>query len=284
MVIETKIKYELKSNIQVTKWNKKFGTAYKKGDIIEVDYFLLKTMRDYRRRPLLCKCDKCGRTYKIRLCTLANQSTEKTLCLHCKKEKELNPMFGKKESYETKKKISDKLSGKNNPMFGKHLKDYMSEAKYNSWREKSKGNKRACGKRTKEQCEHIRKRVIEGYADGSRKRFHGNASKGFYKNILYQGTYELNFLKYLDSIKKLNLIERGPSIEYTDSNGLKHFYLSDYFIKSLNLVIEIKSSYFWNLHEDINILKMNAALKKYNYLLIINNDFNQLNKILNVNN
>ena len=63
--------------------------------------------------------------------------------------------------------------------------------------------------------------------------------------FMYLSSYEKDFLEYLD--KKLNwipsdLVAPSPHNYEYEYNGKKHFYIPDFFIPSLNLEIEIKSS------------------------------------------
>jgi len=64
--------------------------------------------------------------------------------------------------------------------------------------------------------------------------------KYFNTDLTYQGTYELDFLNYCfsNNIK----IEKGPCIDY-NFEGKSRKYFSDFFIKSLNLICEIKSTW-----------------------------------------
>lgn len=89
-------------------------------------------------------------------------------------------------------------------------------------------------------------------------------------NLYYQGTYEKDFL---DKYYNIFDIEKGPIIEY-NFEGKRHFYYSDFYIKSLNLIIEIKSSKWFYEHENKNITKKRACQKLgYNYLLILDKDY-----------
>ena len=85
MIIENKLKYEFKTSIQAAKWNKKYNTNYQKGDVIEVEFYLLKTKQDFRRKKLLCICDDCGKKFKKRLGTLAKNynKNKEILCSSC---------------------------------------------------------------------------------------------------------------------------------------------------------------------------------------------------------
>lgn len=46
-------------------------------------------------------------------------------------------------------------------------------------------------------------------------------------------------------------------------------------------VEEIKSDYYWNKKIDINLKKMEAASKLYDYYLILNNDFSEIKNLFN---
>jgi hypothetical protein len=101
----------------------------------------------------------------------------------------------------------------------------------------------------------------------------------YYKEIPYQSTYEHKFLKYIDELGYLHLIDRGPKIIY-EYNGVNHTYFSDFCIKNTDIVFEIKSKYTWDINLDVNIAKKVEAEKKYKYYIIINNDFSEIKEIL----
>lgn len=51
---------------------------------------------------------------------------------------------------------------------------------------------------------------------------------------------------------------------------------------NFNLIIEIKSSYYFKLEESKNIYKKNASINSgYNFLFIIDKDYKELKKIIN---
>lgn len=99
-------------------------------------------------------------------------------------------------------------------------------------------------------------------------------------SLTYQGSYELDFLEnFYDKID----IENGPTINYLYEEE-NHIYHSDFYIPSLNLVVEIKSSYYFKKLKD-QIKSKGAATKNlgYNYILIIDKRYknfkNQLIKL-----
>jgi very-short-patch-repair endonuclease len=98
-------------------------------------------------------------------------------------------------------------------------------------------------------------------------------------NLHYQGTYEKDFLdEYYDNIDIVN----GPTIKYKFNNENK-VYFSDFYIKSKNIIVEIKSEYYYNLHLKRNLSKKEECIKQgYNFIFIINKDYYELNEILKI--
>jgi len=85
--------------------------------------------------------------------------------------------------------------------------------------------------------------------------------------LWYQGSYELDFLeKYYD---KYPDIQRGPSIRYI-YEGKNKVYHPDFYIPSLNLIIEIKSSYYYKKYLNKNLAKEKAINQlTFKYILIL---------------
>lgn len=102
-----------------------------------------------------------------------------------------------------------------------------------------------------------------------------------YKNLdlLYQGSYEYEFLEYLESIHGIDWISekvaRGPSLWYNDPvTNKRKLYISDFLID--NTIYEVKSSWTWNKkgqdldREKTNKEKLQEATRKgYNVILIL---------------
>jgi len=97
-----------------------------------------------------------------------------------------------------------------------------------------------------------------------------------YNDIYYQGTYEKDFL---DNYYEIG-ITRGPSIKYTFNNNI-HIYYSDFYYEKLNLIIEIKSTKWYNEHLEKNLEKQKACIKQgYNFIFIIDKDYNVFEKLI----
>jgi hypothetical protein len=103
-----------------------------------------------------------------------------------------------------------------------------------------------------------------------------------YKNtdLLYQGTYELDFLEELELDNGIEWIiknvSRGPAIYYIDpTDGATRLYISDFLIE--NTIYEIKSLWTWNkngkdkLLEEKNKAKLTTCVENnYNVILVLN--------------
>lgn len=117
-----------------------------------------------------------------------------------------------------------------------------SPSKLDSVKEKmKKTNIERYGVENPSQCPEIyEKAILSGYKI---KEFNG---------ILYQGSYELEFIIFCNNndIK----ISKPKSIKYEIDGEIKRYY-PDFFIDKYNLIVEIKSTYYNNLHYDKNISK-----------------------------
>jgi hypothetical protein len=99
-----------------------------------------------------------------------------------------------------------------------------------------------------------------------------------YKNteILYQGSYELDFL---DKYENLN-IQNGKRIKYY-FNNLDSIYISDFYLPEYNLIIEIKSTYTYNYDLDKNLSKQKATIQQgFNFIFIIDKKYDDFEIII----
>lgn len=101
------------------------------------------------------------------------------------------------------------------------------------------------------------------------------------RTILVQG-YEnfcLNMLLFERGVEEDDIIagdmkldsgERVPHIAYTNEEGRSAVYFPDIYIRSINCLIEVKSSWSWKMKLQRNILKLDAsAAAGYNVGLFI---------------
>ncbi len=66
-----------------------------------------------------------------------------------------------------------------------------------------------------------------------------------------------------------------------EEDGKSKRYLPDFYLEDINLIIEIKSIYYYNLHKNKNILKKESTLKKgFDYIMIVDKNYYEFeNKI-----
>lgn len=96
--------------------------------------------------------------------------------------------------------------------------------------------------------------------------------------LMYRGTYEKDFLDYC--VSENIEVEKGITIKY-DFLGMEKYYHSDFYLPKLNLVCEIKSSYYYSLYKDKNICKKEGTIKLgYNFLFIIDKNYDELKNSL----
>jgi hypothetical protein len=104
----------------------------------------------------------------------------------------------------------------------------------------------------------------------------------YYNDILYyQSSYEKDFLDHCFEINLLNDISRGPTIRYV-KDGKEKFHYPDFYIEKYNLIIEIKSDYYYYKYIETNKIKLKTAINiGYNYLFIINKKYYLFDEIIN---
>jgi hypothetical protein len=97
-----------------------------------------------------------------------------------------------------------------------------------------------------------------------------------YKDLYYQGEYELDFLDRYYDIG----VKRGKLIKY-EFNGNEHIYFPDFYYEPLNLIIEIKSSKWYYEHLNKNLAKQNACKEQgYNFIFIMDKKYDIFNKLI----
>jgi hypothetical protein len=95
--------------------------------------------------------------------------------------------------------------------------------------------------------------------------------------LYYRGTYELNFLdKYYNKID----INNCKSLYYIFNNKKRKYY-PDFFIESLNLIIEIKSTYTYNKFLEMNLEKQAESIRSgFNFIFIIDKHYTEFENCL----
>jgi len=103
------------------------------------------------------------------------------------------------------------------------------------------------------------------------------------KEIFLRG-YEPNFLDYVfknNLLKEDDVICSPERIDY-EFEGKRSYYYPDFYIPKLNLIVETKSKWILNKQGvERNLAKEHATKQNgFNFLLIVNNNFQQFNEFL----
>jgi hypothetical protein len=108
-----------------------------------------------------------------------------------------------------------------------------------------------------------------------------NKIKTYDEKLYYQSSYEKHFLDYCKNKGILNDIH---NFEYRFKylhNNVEKFYFPDFYIKKLNLIIEIKSKYYYDKYLETNDLKREKCISDgYQYIFIIDKNYEEFDKIL----
>jgi len=269
------IQVKLKTTQQCGRWKNKLGYLPNPNELISVHWSVLKTT-SYRRNRILVTCDECKKNFKKRICDL-DESISAHLCKTCTIKGERNPQFRKPYSLNAKIGITNWFQKNGNPFTWESTKAKIKNK--NGWKitaEKNRGSHRTVDSKIK-----MSTAAKLAFKKGTRVPSNrwGTAKILYYNGIAYQSSYELRFLKYVDSINKLNLIERGPIIEYLGPDEKIHNYFIDYRIKNTNTCIEIKSSYLLKKYPELTKLKKEAAGKIVDYHLILDNKFDKIDAL-----
>lgn len=233
-------------------------------------YVNIKHLKDNSVVRINVKCDICGEEKKIKYQDyqkITNKQTENYYCKGCK--------------FLKFKKTCLRIYGVENPSQLETIKERKVETCLKNY-----------GVENPSQSEIIKDRKIQTCNDNFGVDYPGQNPEIFHKqhksgylvqkfrdtNITYQGSYELDFLdKYYGKVK----IENGPTINYSLNDEL-HYYHSDFYLPDYDLVVEIKSSYWYEKHEECVIAKEKETKTHYNYLLILDKNYENLNKLFNI--
>ena len=104
--------------------------------------------------------------------------------------------------------------------------------------------------------------------------------RNYYKHLHYQAKYEHDFLLKVESLGLIDKLSNGPYLWYFHSGKSKR-YFSDFYIEEINLIIEIKSTYWYIMYKDQNDAKRDECLAQgFNYILILDKDYEEFDSLI----
>lgn len=233
----------------------------------------LKNIKNYN---IYCCSNKCS-TFKVEQTNLLKYGTKYPLQnkiiknnleeFFIKKYGFKNPSSNKDIKYKKECTMIDKFGYKTNLI----VPDIHKKAIENSLSEESK-NKRIKTNIERYGFDNVMKNS-EISTKSIKKSLENNFKKYNYQNLSYQGSYELDFLKYCNSKNIIDKITKIDNIRFY-YDGKFRFYIPDFYIPELNLIIEIKSKYYYYKKYDLNIRKQQECLNNgYNFMFIIDKNY-----------
>jgi len=96
-------------------------------------------------------------------------------------------------------------------------------------------------------------------------------------SLFYQGSYELDFLeKYYDLLN----IQRAPFIKYKFRDK-ERIYYPDFYIPSINLIIEVKNKYLAKRDKQTIRAKKKAVIQQgFQFIMIVNKNYEEFEKLI----
>lgn len=163
---------------------------------------------------------------------------------------------------------------------GRTLREHLKELQSESMRRLNDDGLTEAQRRSSISCETKRSSIDENGLntfDRAALKFKGTSYFRGSKHFYTQSSHEVLFLDQLCANNNMTVnelehhVKRGPTIHY-NFLGKKHWYVSDFIIN--NTIYEIKSFYTWNVDEERNKAKLQAAIEVgYEVVLVIDGIF-----------
>lgn len=242
-------------------------------------------------KKICAKCDNCSKekeiTYQLFNLLTKNNTNDyycnNKECINKKRQLSIQDKYGVDNVFQLND-IKDKIKETNLELYGVENPQQNKEIKNKT----ENTNLERYGVKNPFQSELIKEKMkitnLKNYGtehpsqnkDFLYKKLKNGAKINYIDHLYYQGSYEKEFiLKYKDKIK----IENGLSVEYYYLDE-KKIYHSDFYLPEYNLVIEIKSTYWYNKNLEMCKAKEEYTKKTYDYLMILDKNYIEFDKLL----
>ena len=96
--------------------------------------------------------------------------------------------------------------------------------------------------------------------------------------LSYRGTYEKHFLDFC--FENSIVVENGPSVKFL-FEGKNKVYHSDFYLREKNLIIEVKSDYYYKKYLEKNLAKQKSCIQQgYDFIFLINKEYDEFLKTI----
>jgi len=254
-------------NVKINAHNKHFYKNVKIGDIISI-----KPENTHHKFKITAICEICGNENYM---TLGNywrnffrHGKNKYTCKSC-----MHKTFGSEHFTKNRDQVKIKNSRENTWLkkYGVKHNSQVKEIKEKMVHNREEIMLQKYGTKYALQVPEFYEKALQN------KNYSLYKIKPYNEKLNYQASYEKHFLDYCTNINIIHLVSKGPTIRYFYDNMNRRHY-PDFYIKELNLIIEIKSSYTYKQCEKMNNAKRKASINQgYNYIFIIDKDYTDFN-------
>ncbi len=235
------------------------------GDEIDMP---IKFISKNSKEKVIVKCDVCGEEYEIQYSTYNDSTKNQTemyvcrgKCANIKREQTNLELYGNKNCFQNEKmkeKSKETMKEKYGHEHNMQCEKFLNNRKITyleNWGVDNPSKNRNIFKKSMKTA-------------SSTKIFRNTT-------LTYQGSYEKDFLdKYYD---KYNITD-GISINYIFEKN--RTYHSDFYIPELDLVVEIKSTYWMNKYIPMIEAKEEYTKKNHNYILILDKNYDEFDEMI----
>jgi hypothetical protein len=256
MILTKEIKMVV--NGTMVKRYKAMGYDVKQYDIIELP---VEKLTKYSHKKILCACDICGDQKEVKYnnyCKYIEKDPDNQYtCKVCNLEKRKQTCVEKYgvDNVSKNEKIKQKVKNsmiENGTDYGFRSQSYKDTLMKNY------------GVKNPSQSSIIHRKQHSGYI-----------FKHHISGLYYRGSYEKNFINYCLE-NNIEIENFNGSIDYI-FEGKNRKYFPDFLIKKSNTVIEIKSSYTYDIEKEQNEAKKEATISSgFNFKFIINKNYNDI--------
>jgi len=261
MILDDKVK--IPYNSRYKKYYEDLGYIFENKEAI----VLVTDLQPNSLVKILIKCDFCGKEKYVRYSDYQKITKKRTENYYCQKCVKIT---------KTRFTIIDKY-GVDNVSKSNIIKDKKIETCLRNYNVDNPSKSKIINNRKKETT--LKNYGVE-YPSQDKDILYKRLKNGFIINYIdhltYQGSYEKEFIiNYNDKVK----IENGLSIEYYYLDE-KKIYHSDYYLPDYDLVVEIKSLYWYNKNIEICKVKEEYTKKLHNYIMILDKNYDDFEKII----
>jgi len=311
MILDDKVK--IPYNSRYKKYYEDLGYIFENKEAI----VLVTDLQPNSLVKILIKCDFCGKEKYVRYSDyqkITKKRTENYYCQKCVKITKtrftiidkygVDNVFQLEETKDKIKISNLELYGVENPQQNKEIKDKTEKTNLERYGVKNpfqseevkkiikKTNLKKYGVEYPSQSDEIRFKMGEtslknyGFEYPTQNREHyynrlkNSVDRHYIEELHYQGSYEKDFImRYKDKVK----IENGLSIEYYYLDE-KKIYHSDFYIPEYDLVVEVKSTYWFDIHKEQCKAKEEYTKKSHNYIMVLDKNYDILDAIVSLKN